>query len=317
VESTFHTICDEDDKSDPNTLPPMKMWMHAGTYDILLLKEWIPQNTGQYVGYCFMCIVAAIVVQGLKAWRVRLEARWASEYRIACCETAACGTAPRRGIDVDVDDDDDDVCKKGSGSAASSEEERSSTSGAELSASTSSNSRRGNAVAASGTCCSGHTDAEGIDATTTATTTTTANDIIVSGGSGSGQTNNLRRRRKNKNKNPLDGEIAVGGRLFSSTKWQFIIPSNEQMLRNIIRGLFTFIIVFLDYMLMLLVMSFNIGIIFSTVAGFAFGAVLFGHWGERVGSGSAVAVGELAPDSENDLEVHFMEAQTCCNVRHF
>jgi hypothetical protein len=306
VESTFPKICDEDDHHDPDSLPPMKMWMHAGTYDILLLKEWIPQNTGEYVGYCFMCIVAAVVVQGLKAWRVRMEARWASEYRIACCETAACGTIPR-GDGLGLDDEYKRTSvEKRSASAASSD--TTTISGAELSASTSNNSRGGGGAAAAaavaaaggGSSCCNHS-AAALPGTA---------EIIVTG---TEITNNLRRRKKNQNLGG-SGEIAVGGGALR--RWQFIIPSNAQFTRNIIRGAFTFIIVFLDYMLMLLVMSFNIGIIFSTVAGFALGAVIFGHWGERVGSGSAVAVGEMAPDSENDLEVHFMEAQTCCNSRH-
>jgi Ctr copper transporter family len=314
VESTFEKICDEDDNNHNQGLPPMKMWMHAGTYDILLFKEWIPQNTAEYVGYCIMCIVAAVVVQGLKAWRVRLEARWASKYRIACCETATCGTAPLLvPPSLGGDDEYKRVSEdKRSGSAASSEEELSiaTTGGAGLSASTSNNSRAGNAIAATAPpCCGGNSN---IAAGPNSNEITLGGAIPTTSTSG---TNNLRRRRRNlKNKN--QGDIAVGSGGGIKSRWQFILPSSEQLLRNIIRGAFTFIVVFLDYMLMLLVMSFNIGIIFSTVAGFALGAIIFGHWGERVGSGSVVAVGDLAPDSENDLEVHFMEAQTCCNSRH-
>lgn len=295
VESTFYTFCDED-KNDPTVLPPMKMWMHAGIYDILLFKEWVPKNAAEYAGYCIMCIVAALVVQGLKAWRVRLEARWASACRIPCCETAACGTDTGAGRVPDVYGASDD---KATANAASSDEEFATSSEAGLPASTSNKSRRGN----SNVCCGG-------DATPD------SNEIIIAGAGIGGATNNLRRRKKNATSRSIQqgGEMALGGS--TTNRWHFIIPSKEQMVRNVIRGAFTFIIVFLDYMLMLIVMSFNIGIILSTVAGFALGAVLFGHWGERVGTGSAVAVGEVAPDCENDLEVHFMEAQTCCNSRH-
>jgi copper transporter 1 len=299
VESTFNTICDEDD-NDPTVLPPMKMWMHAGIRDILLFKEWIPENGGEYAGYCILCIVAALVVQGLKAWRVRLEARWAAAYRIPCCETAACGTniGAEKVPDVYVGASNN----KRSASAASSEGELSSSSEAELAASTLNNNNR-TILGGGTTCCGGDTIPD-------------STESIITGAGTSGATNNLRRRNKNtlhRNNNQQGGEIAVGG---MTHRWRFIIPSNEQMIRNVIRSAFTFVIVFLDYMLMLIVMSFNIGIIFSTVAGFALGALLFGHFGERVGTGSAVAAGNLAPDSENDLEVHFMEAQTCCNSSH-
>lgn len=81
-------------------------------------------------------------------------------------------------------------------------------------------------------------------------------------------------------------------------------------LRNAARSAFTMGIVFLDYMLMLVVMTFNIGLIVSTVLGFGIGALLFGHVGEQGGS-TAVMAG--SPESENDLEVRFVESQTCCN----
>ena len=219
---TFKQLCG----TDGTSLPPMKMWMHAGINDILLFKEWVPQNGGEYAGYLIMCIVGAVFVQGLKAWRVRLEASWAAQQRVSCCSPEGCGT------DVDLG-----RSKSRAGSSTSSNEEL----------------------------------------------------------------------------HPLPGGRFK--KLASSEKWQFVIPNRSQRIRNFIRSVFTFVIVFLDYMLMLLVMSFNIGIIFATVSGFAIGAFLFGHWGERAGSGTAVAVGEVAPDSENDLEVHFMEATTCCNAR--
>lgn len=218
---TFKEICG----TDGNALPPMKMWMHSGIHDILLFKEWVPQDGGQYAGFLIMCIVGALFVQGLKAWRVRLEASWASQQRVSCCSTGGCGT------DVDLRP------KSRGGSSADSQDEL----------------------------------------------------------------------------NPLPNRAAKWHT--ATQKWHFVIPNRDQRIRNLIRSIFTFVIVFLDYMLMLLVMSFNIGIIFATVSGFAIGAFVFGHWGERVGGGTTVAIGELAPDSENDLEVHFMESATCCNSR--
>lgn len=224
---TFTALCGG---GDTGALPPMKMWMHAGMHDILLFKEWVPSNGGEYAGYCIMCIVGAVFVQWLKAMRVRMEAQWAAEQRVACCDTVPCGTAKP-------------VSPSPSPSPGSS--------------------------AAS-----------------------TGSDVDVPA---------LPSRRRR-------GDL----RARLGDEWGFLLPSQAQAFRNALRSGFTFVVVFLDYMLMLLVMSFNIGIIFSTVGGFALGALLFGHWGERVGAGSAVAVGSMAPDSENDLEVHFMEATTCC-----
>lgn len=97
-----------------------------------------------------------------------------------------------------------------------------------------------------------------------------------------------------------------------------LVPARDQMVRNIIRAVFTGVIVFFDYMLMLIVMSFNIGIILSAVGGFALGSLLFGHFGENLngkGGLTAVAVGEAAPDPDNDLEVRFVQVQTCCSSR--
>ena len=93
-----------------------------------------------------------------------------------------------------------------------------------------------------------------------------------------------------------------------------LAPARDQLRRNAVRAVFTGVIVFLDYMLMLIVMSFNIGIIASAVGGFALGALAFGHLGERAGGAAGVAVGTVAPDSENDLEVHVIEPQSCCNT---
>lgn len=70
---------------------------------------------------------------------------------------------------------------------------------------------------------------------------------------------------------------------------------------------------------MLVVMTFNVGIILAVCGGFAIGALLFGHAGERppapmprapappqrgLGSGSS---------SEEDLEAVFVEGPGCCS----
>lgn len=72
--------------------------------------------------------------------------------------------------------------------------------------------------------------------------------------------------------------------------------------------------------LMLVVMTFNIGIILAVCGGFAIGALLFGHAGER----AAAAPLPRAPapprrplagsaSSEEDLEAVFVEGPGCCS----
>lgn len=43
------------------------------------------------------------------------------------------------------------------------------------------------------------------------------------------------------------------------------------------RAAFAVVIVFVDYMLMLIVMTFNVGLIVAAVLGFGLGAMLFGQ----------------------------------------
>jgi copper transporter 1 len=92
--------------------------------------------------------------------------------------------------------------------------------------------------------------------------------------------------------------------------------SKPQFKRNAIRSMFTGIIVFLDYMLMLIVMTFNIGIILAVVFGFMVGTLLFGHTGEKAGSiHTGGASGNVDPTDE--LDVRFMEAPSCCGTTGF
>jgi hypothetical protein len=226
--STYGVLCGSNTTSG-ETLPPMKMWLHTGITDILLIKSWVPQNDAQYAASCIAVIATAVLVQGLKALRVMCEANWAAKGRArdAGCVSECAGAK----------------CDFESGlEAGGSQQEEGST---------------------------------------------------LPGSS------RLWRHR--------------------SKWWQWMgdgLPGRAQFGRNAVRAAFTGVIVFLDYMLMLIVMSFNIGIILSAVAGFALGALIFGHLGERVGGATVVAVGDVAPDSENDLEVRFVEAQTCHSSSH-
>lgn len=233
IGSTFQSLCGYESSSE--YLPPMKMWLHSSITDILLIKQWVPRNGGEYAASCLAVIAAAILVQAFKAMRVSLEAQWALKNRnrsTSCCPPgAACDQAqPRHGKD------------------SLSEQGLAGPSGRYSSYSSSEVERMG------------------------------CKSTLMS--------------------------------MFS-----FGLPAREQMGRNAIRAGFTAVVVFLDYMLMLIVMSFNIGIILSAVGGFTIGAFLFGHSGEMTKGASVLSVGDIAPDSENDLEVHFVDPQTCCNSR--
>lgn len=52
---------------------------------MILLKEWVPQNDGEYIASCLAVIFMAILVQALKGWRVRKEMIWAVQRRVKCC----------------------------------------------------------------------------------------------------------------------------------------------------------------------------------------------------------------------------------------
>lgn len=102
--------------------------------------------------------------------------------------------------------------------------------------------------------------------------------------------------------------------------------TRQELARNAARSLFTGAVVWLDYMLMLVVMTFNLGLILSATLGFCLGALAFGHWGERAAAAHAAAaaaslggvgrhsapsvvMGSLQPTSENDLEIHYIAPQ--------
>eukprot|EP00887_Chlorella_sp_A99_P005788 scaffold1.g5788.t1 len=99
--------------------------------------------------------------------------------------------------------------------------------------------------------------------------------------------------------------------------------TTSQARRNAVRSAFTFVVVFVDYMLMLVVMTFNVMIIVSVVAGFAIGSFLFGHVGEP--SPAQMKNDEPEPlqarergegeREERDIETPYvMAGGDCCNA---
>jgi hypothetical protein len=65
--------------------------------------------------------------------------------------------------------------------------------------------------------------------------------------------------------------------------------------------------------LMLVVMTFNIGVILAVCGGFAIGALLFGHAGERSDSGSEVRHVAASSSTTDELEAVFVEGPACCS----
>jgi copper transporter 1 len=111
-----------------------------------------------------------------------------------------------------------------------------------------------------------------------------------------------------------EGALVVGGRQLM-TRWQAE--------KNFYRAVFTFVVMFLDYALMLVVMTFNVGIILAVCGGFAIGALLFGHAGEpgTLAKSSQKGVMTLAAsqapltsqNTSEEMETVFVEGAGCCS----
>jgi len=56
-----------------------------------------------------------------------------------------------------------------------------------------------------------------------------------------------------------------------------ILPGRKQLRENLVRACFTLAIVTLDFLLMLVAMTFNVGLFVAVVLGYGVGTILFGH----------------------------------------
>ncbi|PSC76967.1 CTR type copper ion transporter [Micractinium conductrix] len=251
VAAGFPKVCTQDAADgSSSSLPPMKMWFHQSAREMFLFKEWVPNNTGQYVGLCFAMCALAVFTQFLKAVRLRVEMRWATSQRLQCvCPSPAC-----------ADGDSDKA----------------------------SDAEAGTSAAAPKPCCGG--GANGRAAAPPSPPVPTTSRVPT-----------WRSRRRS--------TLAVCG---------VELISREQAVRNFWRACFTFVVIFLDYALMLVVMTYNVGIILAVCGGFAVGALLFGHAGERAPAPAAqlpaqpVKHSSASSDSE-DLETVFVEGPGCCS----
>ena len=275
--STFNGIC-EADSSSSDYLPPMRMWLHTGITDIVLIKEWVPTDGGYYFGTLVACFAAALLCQYLKAAKIEQEIVWASKRPVLPCRNMACGS--------NVDELGDMGGKGGGGSAPCC---GAGAGGSSL------------APPRVPSCCAGNADGR---------EEREERDEQGSSGSNSSSGRDV----------PVPVPVPAGRRgLFGGTLhalFGWCAFSKPQFQRNIIRSLFTAIIVFLDYMLMLIVMTFNIGIILAVVFGFMVGSLLLGHTGEKAGSIHAGGASANV-DPTDELDVRFMEAPACCGTTGF
>lgn len=52
--------------SDGSSVPPMRMYFHMGTYDIILFRGWVPVTGWQYALSCLAILAMGVVVQGMR-----------------------------------------------------------------------------------------------------------------------------------------------------------------------------------------------------------------------------------------------------------
>eukprot|EP00884_Botryococcus_braunii_P019017 jgi/Botrbrau1/579/Bobra.0010s0045.1 len=73
-ENDLESICSTG--SQPDHLPPMKMYFHGGILDVILFRGWVPRNDWQYALSCIVIIVLGVVTQACRGYRSRVEAQW-------------------------------------------------------------------------------------------------------------------------------------------------------------------------------------------------------------------------------------------------
>ena len=52
--------------SDGSSVPPMRMYFHTGSYDIILFRGWVPTTGWQYALSCLAILAMGVVVQGMR-----------------------------------------------------------------------------------------------------------------------------------------------------------------------------------------------------------------------------------------------------------
>jgi copper transporter 1 len=83
--------------------------------------------------------------------------------------------------------------------------------------------------------------------------------------------------QKSRESDPLLSDSRIRKRKRLVPFWKHMIPSSIQLRENCRRMIFAFFILILDYCLMLIAMSFNVGYFFAVILGVALGTLLWGH----------------------------------------
>lgn len=65
-----------DFSNDDTSLPPMRMWFHADTQDIILVKQWIPRTSLAYAASWLAVALMAFIAELLRFLRQRSEEKW-------------------------------------------------------------------------------------------------------------------------------------------------------------------------------------------------------------------------------------------------
>jgi len=62
-------------------IPRMEMYFHFTIYDYILFKEWVPQTVVSYVIAVFGTFLLAILYEGLKVFKIKMELSWRAQLR--------------------------------------------------------------------------------------------------------------------------------------------------------------------------------------------------------------------------------------------
>jgi hypothetical protein len=288
---------------------------------VILFKEWVPSSGGAYVASCLAIIALAVVVQALKALAQQAEARW---------------EAQRTAGSVFID---------GSGSGSPSE------AGGTGSLWVCMDDGRQGWLCCLHACAFQPHCAALCDASTALPIQHTTHPALLTdpcphaayghalSRSSMESANGHEPRRssamstvpmlrgmgsanaRSSLSNGVDGAYVV-----HQQPLQFV--TREELVRNTQRALFTGATIFLDLMLMLVVMTFNLGLIICVTLGYMLGALAFGHLKERVpaaayASGAKAAptnplfiVGSMQPTAEEPYDPLQLEQQRSLRQIH-
>jgi solute carrier family 31 (copper transporter), member 1 len=83
--------------------------------------------------------------------------------------------------------------------------------------------------------------------------------------------------RSSQEEHPLLAKIAVANKSVNPNVFRAVFPQRKHFKVNAIRMLYVIPIVTIDFLVMLVAMTFNVGLFIAVVTGYALGTLLFGH----------------------------------------